>query len=173
MRAKLTVPGSDSTRLAPQKNVLGDRELGQEAQLLVDERHAFTARVRRACNVDLPSGDEDCAFVIVEEACQHAHQRGLAGAVLANEAVDLAGVQIEIDAIHGLRCPEPHCDAAERHEALFSGRRCLDGMDENGGHGSPERLRIDWVQDSKARSNCRQDFLAMAHMGGKWRKYRS
>ena len=160
-------PGQDSTRLAPQKDVLGDSEFWQEAQLLVDERHAFTARVRGARNVGLPSFDEDRALVIVEETRQHAHQRGLAGAVLANEAVDLAGVQIEIDAIDGPRRPEPHCDAAERHEALFSGRRCLDGMDENGGHGSPKRLRIDWVQDSKVPSNCRQDFLRDAAYGGK------
>lgn len=148
----------EPVRLASERDILGDGELGQQAQFLVDERHAFAPRVRRARNVGLAPLDEDCAFVAVEEAREHTHQRGLAGPVFADEAVDLARVQIEIDAIDSPRRPEAHRNAAQRHEALSNERPGLSAIDQTGGHGFLGTAAINWDPDSRALTDCRQDF---------------
>src|SRR5262249_39016274 len=44
---------------------------------------------------------------------ENLHERALAGTVLADECVDLAGQQLERDAVQGLRRPEPLRDVAQ------------------------------------------------------------
>ena len=57
--------------------------------------------------------EQDLALVGLVEAVEHVHQRRLAGAVLAEEAVDLAGLDDEVDVVVGDEAAEPLGDAAE------------------------------------------------------------
>ena len=57
--------------------------------------------------------EQDLALVGLVEAVEHVHQRGLAGAVLAEQAVDLAGLDREVDVVVGDQVTEALGDAAE------------------------------------------------------------
>ena len=50
---------------------------------------------------DRPAVDADLARVRPVEAGEDVHQRALAGAVLAEQGVDLAGAQLEVDVVVG------------------------------------------------------------------------
>ena len=69
--------------------------------MLVD--HADAERRRRLRVGDPPhlAVDLDLAAVGRDEPDQDLHQRRLAGAVLAEDAVDLAAVEVEVDAVAG------------------------------------------------------------------------
>ena len=49
-------------------------------------------------------------------ARQHVHQRRLAGAVAADQGDDLAGVQVDGDAVDGVDAAERHADVAQLDE---------------------------------------------------------
>ncbi len=121
--------GNAPARLPPEKDVFRDGELGKEAQLLMNERDPFAAGVGGACDVDAAPLDRDRAFVIVEKAREHAHQRRLARAVLADQAMNLGPVQIEVYPVDRARGPEAHRDGAERNHTLAGMRRGADGME--------------------------------------------
>ena len=77
-------------------DVLEHGHAGHEGQFLVDEAHA--ERRSAWCGVvdrDRPAVDRDRAAVGMVEAGEDADQRRLAGAVGADEAVDLAGRDVE------------------------------------------------------------------------------
>ena len=57
--------------------------------------------------------EQDLALVGVVEAVEHVHQRRLAGAVLAEQAVDLARLDHEVDVVVGDESAEALRDAAE------------------------------------------------------------
>ena len=66
---------------------------------------------------DVPlSRDENIATVRPVHAAKNADQGGLAGAVLADDGVDLSGPHIEVDAVKGNRCIEPLADAVRPKE---------------------------------------------------------
>jgi hypothetical protein len=56
---------------------------------------------------------QDATLVGAQQAEQHVHQGGLAGAVLAQQGVDLAGLDHQVDAVVGGEGPEPLGDALE------------------------------------------------------------
>ena len=60
-----------------------------------------------------PSVHQDFARVGLVEAVQDRHQRRLAGAVLADDAVDRAATDGKIDAAAGLHRPEPLVDPTQ------------------------------------------------------------
>ena len=66
--------------------------------------------------------DADLAGVGPVEPVEDVHQRALAGAVLAEQGVDLAGAQVEVDAVVGDDAGEALDDAA--HLDGERGRRC-------------------------------------------------
>ena len=85
-----------------------------------------------------------------------------------------ARVQIEVDAVDRPRRPEPHCDAAERHETLASVRRCRerDGRG-SAAHEVPEKpLRIA-CQASRFRRIVDRSFLRWLHLLANWSDYGS
>ena len=84
-------------RLLAEEDVLGHGHLGDERQLLVDDGDARAPRRPGALNETGLPVEHELAFVaaVRVDAGQHLDQRGLAGAVLAAERVDLAGAQIE------------------------------------------------------------------------------
>ena len=64
------------------------------------------------------AAQHDLALVRRVDAGEDLHQRALAGAVLADQPVDLARQQLEIDAVERGRAAEALGDAAERQDGL-------------------------------------------------------
>ena len=88
----------------------------RERQLLVDHRHTRAASLDRASWRVLLPGDRHRPLVRLDGARENPHQGALAGAVLADEAADLAGPNREVDAIERDRRPETLRDAAHLEE---------------------------------------------------------
>ncbi len=96
-------PGDDGGQL-PHEDVLGHRKIGGERRLLVDDRDAARCRDPRVVALLRLAADQDLAGVARDLAGQDAHQRRLAGAILAEQRMDLAGLDVEVD---GLQGPHP------------------------------------------------------------------
>jgi hypothetical protein len=62
------------------------------------------------------AADDDLPAVAVVDAHQDVHQRRLAGAVLADEGVNLAREDIEVDAVEGEHAGECLDDATHRND---------------------------------------------------------
>ena len=99
-----------------------DRQVGQQAELLVDDADAGLAHLGRARVADLLAVDQVVALVAPDGAGEDLDQRALAGAVLAGEAHDLAGAQLERDAVQRLDRPVGLGGVAQRDD------RGLDGL---------------------------------------------
>ena len=100
-------------RLHAEEDILGDRQVRRDAQLLM--HHADAGRQRVAGGAEAtgaPSQAHDPAIVGVH-AGDDLHQRALAGAVLADETMDLAGGQREVDAVQRQHAAEGLADALE------------------------------------------------------------
>ena len=69
--------------------------------------------------------DQDLALVRLEEPVEDVHQRGLAGAVLAEQAVDLTRLDGQVDVVVGDERAEALGDAAqfEPHSTLLLAQR--------------------------------------------------
>ena len=80
-------PGARRHR--PEQDVLGNRHLRDQAELLVDQRDAGLDGVLRAARLEAFAVDDDVAAVGDQDPREHAHERGLAGPVLADDGVDL------------------------------------------------------------------------------------
>jgi hypothetical protein len=68
--------------------------------------------------------DEDLALVGRQHAVDHVHQRGLAGAVLPQQGVDLPTPELEVDGVVGRQGAEALGDAAEL-EGELRGTGCI------------------------------------------------
>ena len=68
--------------------------------------------------------DEDLALVGLQQPVEHVHQRRLAGAVLAEQRVDLTGLDDEVDVVVGHEAAEALRDAGQlqAHERPLRGR---------------------------------------------------
>ena len=77
-------------RLLAEDDVLGDGQDGDEHEVLMDHADPAGDRVRGAGQVDLVAVQQDRALVGLGQPVEDIHQRGLAGAVLTEERVDLA-----------------------------------------------------------------------------------
>ena len=84
-----------AARLAAQEDVLGDRQVRRQVQLLVDHADAEVQRRSRVGDLDRLALEPDLAGVGLVDAGQDLHQRGLAGAVLADQGVDFSGTELE------------------------------------------------------------------------------
>jgi hypothetical protein len=103
---------------------------GKEQRLLIDGGDAVALRFRRAGHRDRRPGKQDLAMIRLIDAGHDLDQRRLAGAVLAEQRVDLAGMERERDVIQRLRGAEPLGDAAQfenrrrRHLSLPPALHC-------------------------------------------------
>ena len=70
------------------EDVLGDREVGEERRLLVDDRDAGVLGLGRRAEVDGLAAEQEVPAVAAVDAGDDLDQRGLAGAVLADQGVD-------------------------------------------------------------------------------------
>src|SRR5262249_3539161 len=85
--------------LVSEHDVLRDRQLRDEAELLIDRRDAERLRVARRVDGDGAPVDLDRARVAPVGAAEDLHQRRLAGAVFTEQDVHFARVEIEADAV--------------------------------------------------------------------------
>ena len=85
-----------ATRFAAERDVLRDRKVRQQAQLLIDGGDAELDRAPRAADLDWRSGEQNFAGVGLEHPGDDVDHRRLAGAVLPDHRMDLA-------ALHGER----------------------------------------------------------------------
>jgi hypothetical protein len=99
-------------------DVLDHRVRRDLEQVLVHHADAQADRVPRRPDVDLPAVDADLAGVGPVQPVEHVHQRRLAGAVAADEAVDLAGGQLEVGVDEGPHRPERLADPGHRQRRL-------------------------------------------------------
>ena len=100
--SRRAIDEAEAVPLAPQRDVLLDREVGDQVQLLVDQDDAgglggvgVREADRRAAPADLAAGRR-------EVSGEQLHQRRLAGAVLAQERVHLAGADVDVDRVQDL-----------------------------------------------------------------------
>ena len=82
-------------RLAPHEDVLGHAQVGEERGLLVDDRDPGVLGTGRAVQADRRPVDQQLTGIRLVHPGQDLHHRGLAGAVLAQQRVRLAGVQVD------------------------------------------------------------------------------
>ncbi len=84
-------------RLGAKKNVLGHREVGGDAQLLMDHGDAGRMGVAGRSETGLSPVQHETAGIFRMHAGDDLHQRAFSRAVFADETMDLAGEQRKID----------------------------------------------------------------------------
>ena len=89
--------GAGEPRLVAETDVLADREVGQQRLLLEHHADAVAGGVGGAGEARRLAAEQDRAGVGLVDAGQDAHQRRLAGAVLADQAHDLVRPDLEAD----------------------------------------------------------------------------
>ena len=99
-------------RLAVDEDVLRDGPVGEQVELLEDDRDAGGLGLDRVVEGVRLAVDQDLAGVGGMHAREHLHQRRLAGPVLADDRVDLAGAAVDVDAVQDLDAEEALADAA-------------------------------------------------------------
>ena len=88
-----------SAPVQAQRHVLGHRQRRHQHEVLVDHADPVVNRGGRRGNLDRCPLDPDLAFVGPVQAVEDLHQRALAGAVLPQQRVDLAGLNSEVDVL--------------------------------------------------------------------------
>ena len=111
-------------RLPPQHQVLGHREVADEAEVLLHHADAEVESVAGGVDHHLPAGDLDGARRGRGQAEQHLHQGRLPGAVLAEQAVDAGRLDREIHGVVGHHARVALGDAAHAH-GRRPGRPCV------------------------------------------------
>ena len=126
-------PGGE--RLAAEEEVLEDVEVGEERQLLGDDRDPLIGRLAGVAEGDPLAVELERPLIRGGAADDDLDQRRLAGAVGAEQGVHLTRVDLEIDAIEGL-------DTAIALGEFLDGvhRRHLDGV--GGGVSQPAISRL-------------------------------
>ena len=129
-RARHVAPGDDPEtidRLRPEKHIFCDAELRRDAEFLMDHADPRRQRVARRAEMHVLAVDLHLAFVGAMDAGDNFHQRALARAVLAGEAMNLAGKQRKVDASKRLDAAKRLRDAGQfqqrwRHRRASQGR---------------------------------------------------
>ena len=85
----------------PEQDVLGDRLRGDQREVLMDHPEPGRDRVARRTEGDGRPVEQDLAGIRPVEPGQDVHQGALAGAVLAEQCVDLARAQVEVNLVVG------------------------------------------------------------------------
>ena len=114
-----------AAQLDAEEDVVEDRQVGGERELLLDDPDAVADGVARRAMAHRLAVDEDLARVGRHRAGDDLAQRRLAGAVLAHERVDLARRDLEADVLQRHRGAVALVDAPHRAR----GARPLDTVD--------------------------------------------
>jgi hypothetical protein len=111
--------------LAADEQVLGDRKLGEEVELLGNHGDPGLLCVSRGGErCGLPVHLETTLVRLVEPV-HDLHERALARAVLPYQSVHLPRPQLEVHVVHSHHAAEPFGDAREPEERRRLARRCL------------------------------------------------
>ena len=95
------------------EDVLGDVEVGKQQRLLIDRGDAQSLRLRGASDRDRLAVEQDLAAIGLMHAGDDLDERRLAGAVLAEQRVNFAGMKGERDILERLGGVEALGDAAD------------------------------------------------------------
>ncbi len=109
-----------------ERDVLGHRQGRNQAKLLRDGHDAGRDGIVRAREVAWLAGDEDVAAVGAVHAAENADQGRFPGAVLSDDGVDLAGLDVEVDAVErdgGAELLADACQARRRVAHRISAAR--------------------------------------------------
>ena len=98
-RARLDDEPPRLLAMLAEDDVLGDRERRHEPEVLVHHPDPGLDRVARRVEVHRLAVEPDLALVRPVQADEDVRERALAGAVLAEERVHLAGRGLEVDAV--------------------------------------------------------------------------
>ena len=109
-------------RRGPERDVLQHRHVVGQREVLVHHAHARRERRARLAGRQRPAEDLDAARIRHVVAEEDVHQRGLAGAVLAEERDHLAAAQFEAHAVIGRQRPEALGDPVEPQDDGRVGR---------------------------------------------------
>ena len=96
-----------------ERDVLKHGERRDQAEVLEDEADARLAGLGRRVDHGRNAVDQDLALVGDVDAVERLGERGLAGAVLAEQGVDFAAVQLEVDRVVGDQRAEALGQAAD------------------------------------------------------------
>src|SRR3712207_4658450 len=109
--------------VATDEQVLGNREFGEEVELLRDHGDPGFLRIPRRGELDHLATDLQRSLIWCIETVDYLHERALAGAVLADQGVHLTRAQVEIYALYGRHAAEAFGDAPEPEDSrCFSDR---------------------------------------------------
>jgi hypothetical protein len=100
-------------RLHAEHHVLGHGEDRDEHEVLVDHADAGADRVARVPEGHRGPVNEDLPLVLLVQAVQDVHQGRLAGAILAEQGMDLPGRDREVDSLVRDDAGEAFRDATE------------------------------------------------------------
>ncbi len=102
-------------RLGAVDDVLGHRHRREQPERLVHHAHPGGDGLDGRAEGDRPAVDPDLALVRRQQAVEHRHQGGLAGPVLPDQRVDLAGREPQVRAVVGDDVAETLDDAGHLH----------------------------------------------------------
>jgi hypothetical protein len=88
-------------RLAPQGQVLGHRQRRDQVDFLIDRTDPPGAGGRRTVEINGMPVDADVAGILAQGTGHDLDEGRFAGTVLAEEAMNLTGVQADIDGLEG------------------------------------------------------------------------
>ena len=106
-----------------EKDVLGDGQLRDEIQVLIDDADAEIPALLEVGMSDIDAVDANLALVVSDGASKDFDEGRLAGPVLADEAVDLAPAQVEVHAVErdGPRVTLAEADGLEQQRFAHVG----------------------------------------------------
>ncbi len=112
------------------EDVLGDRQVGEERRLLVDDGDARVLRLGRGAEVDLLAAEQELSAIAPVDAGDDLDQRRLARTVLADQRVDGAGLDPDASGPQGDDRAERLGHVAQVEDRVGPGRcrRCRHGV---------------------------------------------
>ncbi len=113
----------DEATLRAEDHILQDREVRHQREVLVDGADAEAQGIGRRGDLDLRALDTDRAGVGRLHPGEDVHQGRLAGAILAEDRVDLARPEVERDAVIGHDRAEALADVAHLDEGGVASRK--------------------------------------------------
>jgi hypothetical protein len=112
----------------PEQHVLERAHVADQREVLVDHGHSRLQRVARTERQKLPAIEHQVSVVGLMHAEHDVAQRALAGAVLAEQAMHLAGVHVERHLFQRRPPAEALGDAVQREHRTAAERRALAGL---------------------------------------------
>ena len=118
----------EACRLAADEQVRQDVEIREQAEFLEDDDDALARGIGRGTERDGCAPDEDDAVVWTLRAGEDLHERGFAGAVLADDGKDPAGVDRKVHPGQGTDAAVRLADARELTDGCGTRRRARQGV---------------------------------------------